>query len=142
MEEEVPFEAEHVLQELYNLDAVVQGVQAGTWETYIRFHLYPPLLCCIRGIAALIHNHSCHSPLLCSYCCRFCCYCCCCFGCCCCKGVYAAVLIPLLLLLLLLLLLWLLLLTRCLCGCADAAATASAAASLAAAARKVSVRLC
>lgn len=32
MEEEVPFEAEHVLQELYNLDAVVQGVQAGTWE--------------------------------------------------------------------------------------------------------------
>lgn len=34
MEEEVPFEAEHVLQELYNLDAVVQGVQAGTWERY------------------------------------------------------------------------------------------------------------
>lgn len=32
MEEELPFEAEHVLQELYNLDAVVQGVQAGTWE--------------------------------------------------------------------------------------------------------------
>ncbi len=32
MEEQVPFEAEHVLQELYNLDAVVQGVQAGTWD--------------------------------------------------------------------------------------------------------------
>lgn len=32
MEEEVPFEAERVLQELYSLDAVVQGVQAGTWE--------------------------------------------------------------------------------------------------------------
>ena len=59
MEEEVPFEAEHVLQELYNLDAVVQGVQAGTWERYISL---PPLLspavsftwhCCTHP-----HNHS------------------------------------------------------------------------------------
>lgn len=70
MEEEVPFEAEHVLQELYNLDAVVQGVQAGTWERYVRC---PPVLsaavlfmwhCCTHP-----HNCSCHSPM------------CCCFGC-------------------------------------------------------------
>ena len=34
MEEEVPFEAQQVLQELYSLDAVVQGIQAGNWERY------------------------------------------------------------------------------------------------------------
>lgn len=34
MEEEVPFEAQQVLQELYSLDAVVQGVQAGNWERW------------------------------------------------------------------------------------------------------------
>ena len=32
MEEEVPFEAQQVLQELYSLDAVVGGIQAGNWE--------------------------------------------------------------------------------------------------------------
>ena len=46
MEEEVPFEAEHVLQELYNLDAVVQGVQAGTWERY--FMLFCFSLQCLQ----------------------------------------------------------------------------------------------
>ena len=52
MEEEVPFEAEHVLQELYNLDAVVQGVQAGTWERYP-----PPIstLSCVVYVA-LLHS--------------------------------------------------------------------------------------
>ena len=56
MEEEVPFEAEHVLQELYNLDAVVQGVQAGTWERYTH---YPPptstVSCCVVYVA-LLHS--------------------------------------------------------------------------------------
>jgi len=78
MEEEVPFEAEHVLQELYNLDAVVQGVQAGTWERYIRL---PPLLSaaalCMWRCCSHPHNCSCHSPLLCSCCCCLCNCCCC-----------------------------------------------------------------
>ena len=55
MEEEVPFEAEHVLQELYNLDAVVQGVQAGTWE---RYTCLPPLL----SPAVLYMWHCCTHP--------------------------------------------------------------------------------
>ena len=32
MEEEVPFEAQQILRELYSLDAVVGGIQAGNWE--------------------------------------------------------------------------------------------------------------
>ncbi len=99
MEEEVPFEAEHVLQELYNLDAVVQGVQAGTWERYTRLPSLNPLplpCCCVVYAAFLLSS----TPLFMSF--------------------TTALLLLLLVSLLLLLLLWLLLLNRRLCGCAAA----------------------
>ena len=57
MEEEVPFEAQQVLQDLYSLDAVVQGIQAGNWERYIATAIeHPHALCALHSSCCAADN--------------------------------------------------------------------------------------
>lgn len=52
MEEEVPFEAQQVLQELYSLDAVVGGIQAGNWERSVLNRARGRALTCFKSALA------------------------------------------------------------------------------------------